>query len=90
MKSVKFEAGSTESEGSFFKTILRSFSTSEGTWTRSAVLIQLARKYQNREEAALHAKADIDTARYKAEKNRGRYTMDHYLAALGYQKLEQE
>lgn len=88
---IKFQAGSYQFEDSYVRSIARYFDRQgENQWELEALLVNIAQKYNNGDEAAMHAKVDIDHARIKAMENRGTYTMDHFLSALGYQKLTEE
>lgn len=88
---IKFQAGSYQFEDQYIRSIARYFDRSgENLWELDTLLVNIAKKYESGDEAAMHAKVDIDHARVKAMENRGTYTMDHFLSALGYQKISEE
>lgn len=88
---IKFQAGSYQFEESFVRSIARYIDRlGKNEWDLDSLLVNIAQKYESNDEAAMHAKLDIDHARIKAMENRGTYTMDHYLSALGYQKLAED
>lgn len=88
---IKFQAGSYHFEESFVRSIARYIDREgQNQWELETLLVNINQKYSSGDEAAMLAKVDIDHARVKAMENRGTYTMDHYLSALGYQKLAEE
>lgn len=88
---IKFQAGSYNLDNSFVRSIARyRDKQGENNWRLESLLININHKYSTEYEASMLAKVDIDHARIKAMENRGTYTMDHYLSALGYQKVADE
>ncbi len=86
---VQFRAGSYEMDGQFARSIERRSGT-EGNWAQSMLLVNLIKRYDKSEEAALHAKMDIDSAYSKAQTSDGKKTIDHELVRLGYDRLDNE
>jgi len=86
---VQFRAGSYEMESQFVRSIERRSGT-EGNWDQSMVLVNFIKRYEKAEEAALHAKMDIDACHSKARASEGKRSIDHELVRLGYDRLENE
>ncbi len=86
---IKFEAGSYNYDGKAIRSIGRYREMGED-WELEMVLVNVSKSYKSAEEAAILAKMDIDTAREKALSNRGQLTMDHYLASIGYNRLDEK
>ncbi|ERP32033.1 hypothetical protein [Chitinivibrio alkaliphilus] len=89
MAKILFEAGSIQTDSKYFKSIVRK-KEENGQWNIDKTLVSLRVSFSSPQEAATLAQYDIMTAREKAMANRGTYTMDHYLVALGYQELDQD
>ncbi len=83
---VQFKAGSFHMDNGFIRSIERK---TESKWDESMILVNMNPVSAKAEEAALHAKMDIDSARQKAEASAGRSTIDHELVRLGYNRLQQ-
>ncbi len=86
---VKFQAGRYEYGSGYIRSIARFIEKNE-LWEIDFVLVNTAQVYQNGDEAAQLAKWDIDRAQQKALEKRGELTIDHYLASIGYEKIEAE
>ena len=84
---TKFEAGSFQYGQGFIRSIGRYKEVDTG-WKVEMVLVNENKIYDNPQEASIHAKMDIDSAFFKAQENPGT-TVDHYLAGIGYSKVEQ-
>ncbi len=86
---VQFRAGSYKIDNGFARSIERR-SGSEGNWSGGMILINTVKRYDKAEEAALHAKMDIDSSHSKAVASKGEFSIDHVLVKLGYDRLEKE
>jgi hypothetical protein len=86
---IKFEAGSYNYDGKAIRSIARYKEMGSG-WEMEMVLVNISKKYDKPEEAAMLAKMDIDIAKQKALDNRGTITIDHHLVAVGYSRLDEK
>ena len=84
---VQFKAGSYRFESSYIRSIERVLGVG-GRGEQKIIIVNTNVNYSKPEEAALHAKMDIDRAKSRALEGRGTTTIDHELVALGYLKLD--
>ena len=85
---VRFKAGSYNLDNKYLRSIVRE--EGDGNlWGNAFLLVNMNTPYDKAEEAALHAKMDIDSANRKARENYGKTTVDHQLVILGYNKVDE-
>lgn len=86
--AIKFEAGSYSYNGKAVRSIAR-YRESGKNWIIEVLLINIGVSYKTSQEAALLAKMDIDNGHKVAVSTGGRESIDHYLASIGYNILEE-
>ncbi len=86
---VKFEAGSYSLDNHFISSIGR-FEGNGKEWTLGMMLVKMESEFSFAEEAAVHAKIDIDRAQQAAIASQGASTIDHELVKRGYNRLDQD
>ncbi len=86
---VKFEAGSYSLDNYFISSIGR-FEGNGKEWVLGMMLVKMDSEFTFAEEAAVHAKIDIDRAQQAAIASKGASTIDHELVKRGYNRLEKD
>ena len=86
---IKFEAGSFAYGDGFVRSIGRYREVDAG-WQIEMVLASIEKTYESPQEASMLAKMDIDRALQKAQTSGGVKSVDHFLAAMGYSRVEQK